>query len=88
VQSLAIFLCLQYLSFIIDKQLLTLMQLGSIKKEFGLKELNTIELGPIYKNLDGIPVEIFVSMQSIESIDRKNKTTKSNLGLDFARWQI
>jgi hypothetical protein len=56
------------------------MQLGSIKKEFGLKELNTIELGPIYKNLDGIPVEIFVSMQSIESIDRKNKTTKSTLG--------
>ena len=49
------------------------MQLGSIKKEFGLKELNTIELGPIYKNLDGIPVEIFVSMQSIESIDRKIK---------------
>ena len=63
------------------------MQLGSIKKEFGLKELNTIELGPIYKNLVGIPVEVFVSMQSIESIDRKNKTTKSNLGVDFARWQ-
>jgi len=49
------------------------MQLGSIKKEFGLKELNTIEPGPICKNLDGIPVEIFVSMQSIESIDRKIK---------------
>ena len=63
------------------------MQLGSIKKEFGLKELNIIELRLIYKNLDGRPVEIFVSMQSIESIDRKNKTTKSNLGLDFARWQ-
>ena len=62
------------------------MQLGSIKKEFGLKELNTIGLGPIYKNLVGIPVEIFVSMQSIESIDRKNKTTKSNLGVNFARW--
>lgn len=25
------------------------MQLGSIKKEFGLIELNTLELGPIYK---------------------------------------
>ena len=62
------------------------MQLGSIKKEFGLKELNTIELGPIYKNLDGIPVEIFVSMQSIESINRKNKTIHSNLDLHFARW--
>ncbi len=62
------------------------MQLGSIKKEFGLKELNTIELGPIYKNLNGIPVEIFVSMQSIESVDRKNKTTQSDLDLDFARW--
>jgi|GEM_PF-5452045 len=41
--------------------MLTLMQLGSIKKEFGLKELNTIELGPIYKNLDGIPVNFCIN---------------------------
>jgi hypothetical protein len=34
--------------------MLTLMQLGSIKKEFRLREIGTIDHGPIYKNLDGI----------------------------------
>ena len=47
------------------------MQLGNIKKEFGLKEINIIELGPIYKNLDGIPVEILYQCSRLNLLIEK-----------------